>query len=283
MEVYLEQVLIDNFLIDFMILFLTKLILKEKVNKFRFVLAIVIATVGSIFYPIINLNKYIIILFKLLFGLLIVLIAFKITSLKNLIIKYFLFLAFTFIMGGAIYATLNVLNIESKVSSYLFYNFKIPISLILFLCFLYFYFFISLVKYLSRKKQIAKFIYDVNLINNSITVNLKAFLDSGNKVIDPENNKPINIINFSVFNKLFKDIKLEDIILHNLKNLNLKNAKYINFKSLTRTSNILTFELDEMQIKEKNLNLKNIRIGLTLEKFKSLNSCEMILNSEIFG
>lgn len=283
MEVYIEQVIIDNFLIDFMILSLTKLTLKEKVNKLRFFLTIIVATFGTVFYPLINLNNTLLIIAKFVFGMALILLAFKISSFKNFVIKYFLFLFYTFLMGGAIYATLNILKIENYTKGYIFYNYDLPVSLILFLCFLYFYFFISLIKYLLKSKHISKFIYEVSLTNNNKVLNLKAFLDSGNTIIDPDTHKPINIINFRVFNKLYEEVKLEDIILHNINNLKLKNAKYISFKSLNKTSNILTFELDELLVIDKNLILKNIRFGLSLENFKSLNSCEMILNSEIFG
>ena len=64
MEVYIEYVIIDNFIIDMLILLFTSLVLGSKVGKLRLVLSTLIGVVGAIFMPFIYLPNIILFFIK---------------------------------------------------------------------------------------------------------------------------------------------------------------------------------------------------------------------------
>ncbi len=129
-----------------------------------------------------------------------------------------------------------------------------------------------------RKRSIEAFCSEVEMVERGISTKWKAFLDSGNLLFDPLTDKPVNLVNYRVFNNLFgKQITLEDVIKRTDKVKRLKMAHYIRFSTLNNSDSILVFQIDKLKIGERVE--KDAVFGLSLKNFNSAFGSDVILHN----
>lgn len=272
MIVYIEDCLIENFTVTVLILIGVAKFLRFDIVKKRFVIAGFFASVFSVISPLLNLNSILLILFKLAVGYLIIAIAF---DNKNILVKYVLFIFLT-----ALYAGLNILIY------YIIYNSieiteNFPTYILLVLLFIIYYLSNSLISAIKKKSILSGFVYEVKLILDDKEILTNAFLDSGNTLKD-QDSTPVLIINFNLFNKLYKDISIEDILVKNFKQLH--EPHYLKSKFALGSGNILVFTIPCVKIKlpECFKEIKNAKLGLAYAKFEKNFNCDMLLNINCF-
>ena len=211
MKVYFEFIFIVNFLLDFMILYGTKKLLKIKKKNIRIFLGSITASFTS-FLLFIDVSNIVLLLIKLLLSGIIILVAFgRCNFLNNL----FYFYLVSIILGGVIY--LFDLN-----SSY-YFNFLILLlssPIIIFL----------LVKEFLTYKNTYANKYEVTIIIKNKKYSLEGFIDTGNRLVSP--------------------IKKEPVILVNLK-LNINNVIYVPFKALNTEGIISCVRPDKVLVGTK--------------------------------
>ena len=120
--IYIDELILLNFIIDFLILKSTSKILKLNTTTLKIVLSSVFGEI-SILYLFINLNNIELTIFKLLIGIIMNLIAFGFDDIKEFIKNVIYFYMFSFFLGGALY----YLKIESLVK-YQYYLLLIPLK-----------------------------------------------------------------------------------------------------------------------------------------------------------
>ena len=99
MKVYIELVFIVNYLIDFMILYGTKRLLKINKSNIRLLLGSLMGTISS-FILFININNLELTIFKIVLSIIIILISF---GKNNMLINTFYFYLISIIIGGVLY------------------------------------------------------------------------------------------------------------------------------------------------------------------------------------
>ncbi|MBO5884714.1 MAG: sigma-E processing peptidase SpoIIGA, partial [Clostridia bacterium] len=100
MIIYIEDTIIENFLITYLIISIIFSFIREEKSRVRVIVACVFASIIAVFYPLINLNGVLMLMLKLFVGYIIVLIAYKTNSLKKQIFFWIMFLFVTAIYGG---------------------------------------------------------------------------------------------------------------------------------------------------------------------------------------
>ena len=102
MKVYIEIILIINFIIDFILLFGVCLILRRQTNLKRLIISSLIGsiTIISMFY---NLSGILLFIIKLFTSLLMVVICCKFQSIKYTLKNIFYLYTLSIILGGGIY------------------------------------------------------------------------------------------------------------------------------------------------------------------------------------
>lgn len=176
MTVYIEYVLIDNFLIDYLLLKATFSTTGISVRKGRLFLCAIFGAVTAIVYPFFE-NFYILqTVFKIFSGFLIVLIAVKFSSVKSYVINALIFFLYTFLMGGAIIGIYNLLNIP--------YQTEISVAFMVIPVYLLITGMERAIKYLYRRREIMKLTVKVELEFSNKKVALNGFYDTGNGVYD---------------------------------------------------------------------------------------------------
>ena len=99
MKIYLEYIFIINFLLDFMILYGTKRILKKNTSNLKLIISSIIGSFST-FILLINISNLSLFIIKIILSIIMITISFGITNLKENIL-YFYFLSI--IIGGLIY------------------------------------------------------------------------------------------------------------------------------------------------------------------------------------
>ena len=177
MKVYLDLVFLLNFFFDFLLLYGTSKVLKERISIKRLILGSIVASL-SIFLLFIKLNSVELFCIKVLISIFIILVTFgKNNFIKN--ISYFYLLSV--ILGGCLYL-LNV-SFTYRNQGILFINNGLSINFVLFLI----------------VSPIIIFCY----VREHILYKLTGMIDTGNQLRDPYKNRSVILINNNI--NIFSD------------------------------------------------------------------------------
>ena len=229
--IYIDELIILNFIIDFLILKTTSSILKLNTKTSRLIISSIVGEI-SLLYLFINFDNIELTLFKLSIGVIMNLISFGYINLKDFIKNLLYFYMFSFFLGGTLY----YLKIESLVK-YKYYLLLIPIIM-------------NILKKLAYNlKNIIKLRHKVTIyLKNGNILYLNGYMDTGNTLVEPYTNKNVIIIN--------KDIK-EKFFL-------------VPFKTIENSSLLKCFKPKKVYIDgigERN----DIVVGVTNKKFNGFN------------
>ncbi|HAJ77628.1 MAG TPA: hypothetical protein DCO89_00975 [Clostridiales bacterium] len=275
MVIYVEYVIVDNLIIDYLILNLTNFFLKSNTSKFNMIMSSIMATAITLFTP---LMPYIInLLLKPLLSLLMILICFKYKNFKTFCLELLTFYFCTFLMIGTCLGICEMLGIKYLINNGLDYEYNFPIGFILLICTITFVCSKNIIANLFSKHKYDKFLYDLILVNGNKKIKVLAFLDTGNKLqID---GKAISILGYKTFYKLYPNLKITDILLH--KEMPLKNSKYIYINGIGKSEKVLIFEIDKIIFKEKQI--ENPVLGLSLNRFEKNTNSDLIISNNLIG
>jgi len=262
MKVVVEYVLIENFFINLIILKTTALIVQEKGRLFS--LSAFFSACLTVALPVLRLNAIGHLLTQ--FGLfcVVVCLSFKFKTFKKFVRIYLCYFVAACIYGGVVYF------FESLIGQ----NF---VMLVLAVVVGMYVVVKILLKAIHKKKSINNFCFDAEILCNGKNLKCKAFLDSGNLLVDPVTQQPVCLINFKMFSKLFERIALEDILRRNVSQTELKLAHYINFSTLNNTDKILVFQVDKILLNNKTY--ENQILGLSFQNFEAAFGTDMILHN----
>ena len=212
MKVYYESVVLLNFLLDYMILYGTKRILKINQKNSRLLLGGVVGSLTT-FLLIYKVSSKELFLIKILLSTSMILISFgKRNFLKNM--EYFYLLSI--LLGGIFYLFDLPQNILFRYSILVFGSIGVMALLI---------------KEIVSYKEKVKNKYQVQIYYKKKWYNLEGFIDTGNQMISP--------------------IKKESIILVNL-NLPISKVIYVPYQTLNSRGVVPCIRPDKVIIEKKN-------------------------------
>lgn len=253
MKLYIDLILLLNFIFDFILLLTVKIIFKRNIKFYRLIIGSILGSL-SIFFLFIKITSIELFIFKIIISILMILITF---GKKDFLTNIFILYIASIILGGFLY----MINIEFsyKQEGLIFYNNKninIIILLILTPIILYIYY-----KQNKLFKNKLNNYYQVDIVYNNKIRHYNDYLDTGNKLYDQYKKRPINLL----YDPLFK-YKEEKII-------------YVPFKTLNNEGLIKCIKIDKLIIDNKYI-IKDAIIGISNEPFK-INDSELILHSNI--
>ena len=246
MIIYIDLLIIVNFLFDFLLLLTINIALKRYTKIYRLILASLFGeiTLLSLFIPI---SSYLLTILKVVMGIIMVLIAFGYKNIKYSLYNALYLYMTSVILGGFIY----FLNIEFENMNYLIILFIAPIILY------------SFIKSIKALKEIKNYYYNVSILfENNFKLNITGFLDTGNKLIDPITHKPIILINKKKINAC----------------INIRSPMYVPYNSLNHHGLLECIKPKYIMINDKKLT--NYLVGLSEESFQ-LNGIDCLLNYKI--
>lgn len=200
MTVYIEYVLINNFIIDFFLLKTTFLLSGKSAKIYRLILASLFGSVVALIYPLINLSPILTALFKLLVGIMLLVISKNYSEKKEFIVCALFFLSLSALLGGGVFMAYSLFGVM-EVS-------ELGVAL----CCIPAYFITAFIKKMIvifyKRADLERFTFEVEIFYSEKSVKGRAFLDTGNNVY--YNNTPAVICNkrfFSSLNLEPKDFK----------------------------------------------------------------------------
>lgn len=282
MEVYIEYALIDNLILNSVILNLNCKLNRIKLKWWKVTLFSLCITIISLLATLVN--SYISILINIVSTILssaLILCFAKINSIKKLIIFTFCQVILSYILIGCCFLICLIFKLKYNINNgqVMIQNFPAGLMIITSLC--CFVIIKNLINYFISVKQINKFTYKVDFKTNNNHILTTAFLDSGNKIM--HNQKPVILINYKLFNKLYPQVKLSDVLLKNYEQICLQNIDEIEVKSIAKTSKIMVFEIENFSILECDKNFNNVVCGLSLTDFEKNLNADCILNPNMFN
>ena len=233
MQVYIEDAFLQNLIINYLLLSISNFAIKEKSLWYKLLGVSSFGSFFVIFVSLFQIKTSFLIPIKILCGVIITLLMVKGNNLKKYLLFFFVFLSMTFVMGGGIVALQNLFGKNFN---------KLFITIIV----LVFYIILkNIFRQFYFKKNIDKFYYDIDLIKENNFCKIKAYLDSGNLLVDKETNLPILIVNYSILEKLYCDkITIIDFLQQRLdKKL---NGKYIEYKTISGQAKMFVCKLDKV-------------------------------------
>lgn len=276
MILYIEYVLLDNIVIDYILIKFLEITFKEKYKKLNKFFACSIGAFMTLLLPFIMGQKILLVLYKISTAIIFVLLLKKYKSFRKFITYLILFIAYTFLIGGACLGIISILGINYTMSGVLVYSFEFPISIFILIFAGVLFLLKKIILILKNQLKITNYLYDIKLIDGNNETSGIGFFDSGNNV--KSDGQGVNIISLNLFMKLYKEISIEKIILKNIDVKNLKNVKYIHIGSLSKSQEYLSFTIDKLFINKKIC--ENAVMAVALKNFDNF---DCILHSDCVG
>lgn len=175
MTVYIEYVIIDNLVIDYLMLKATFALTNTDFKRGRLLFCAIFGAAVALIYPLIEI-KIIQTTVKILSGFLITLLAAKYRSKKEYIIVTALFFCYTFLTGGAIIGVYSVLGID--------YSSECSVALMVLPVYLILRGVSAVIKFIYRRRHVVSTTFNVTLCVGENKVSGKGFFDTGNALYD---------------------------------------------------------------------------------------------------
>lgn len=298
MYIILEYYILENFIINFLILYINKIINQNKGKLKTILFASILASIYSLvfFYPsLLFLTKP---FTKIIISMIIVKVAYNSKNIKLFLNEILGFYLVSFIFAGVTiglsYAAINPFdllksgNLDNGKFNVKFLVYGITIAI-----------FISYKLFNYHNKKILKkdYVTELKISLNNKTVSINALIDTGNTLIEPFSKKPVAIIEYESLKELLPNEMLDLIISHEnkeylkvekiLRGLNDKlKIKFIPFQSIGNNSGMLIgFQPDHITIKINNKELlrKDFIIGIYKGKLNVEGEYTGLLHYELIN
>ncbi len=215
MTIYIDIILLINFIIDLLLLLSVSFLLKRRASITRIIISSSIGSLSTLLLFVIH-NNFLLLIYKLLISIIMIIITFKYNNFHyfkdNLIYLYII----SIILGGTIYLINNQISSINNGLIFTSNNLKINLFLLTIITPIIIY------KYLITTKnyQITySNYYDIDIYYNDLCIKGTAFLDTGNNLKDPYFKRPIILINKELINEPVKTFLVPYSVVNNQKGL----------------------------------------------------------------
>lgn len=196
MIVYIDVLLLENFIVNSFLLSITANTLRCRVKGTNTCLG---ALLGSLFIFTIlidSLRYFNNIIIKILMAVIMVFITFRKKNLLFIIKASIIFISYSMVLAGlCVFLEFNKNN--SYIMGGVIYNFsykKLMLSIMII------YLLISrIIFFIKDRREMYSFIYEVDIVLKNANKEVKAFLDTGNELVEPVTNLPVIIVEKDIF------------------------------------------------------------------------------------
>lgn len=258
MQVYIELAAVENFCMDFTLLFAAKLAVKNTASYLRIALASALGAAFAVVFPLFKMGAVWSVAVKILSGFLICLIAGRYKGLKSYFKFSFVFLAFTALLGGALIGIFSLAGL-GYLSGEGFILSKIPIGIPLFGSLMII---IGARKLAARLRKTSKETVTMKVYVDGECAEVKGFFDSGNKVYC--RGAPVSIIPNETAEKIIDQSRIKDgVKIHTVAG--------------SKTIKIFTADSVEIDVGGKKNKFDKVKIGISPRKIdRAVLHCDLL-------
>ncbi|QSZ27927.1 sigma-E processing peptidase SpoIIGA [Aceticella autotrophica] len=277
---YVDILFVENFLINYIILYLTKRFSKNDTKNINLFFG---SLCGSLYILTIFLSvPHIFYSFsaKIIISFLIIAISFKIQRIADFIRLLSIFYLITFIIGGTAFALIYLVNFN--------FNQIIISAIIISVLLIYINW-----GYITKRNTNSVLIHVLKINVLNMSRDIKAIIDTGNSLCDPLSNRPVIVVEYDAikellpegikmlykngqFNDLFKipDVIHEDGWINRL--------RIIPFMSLGMDKGLLLgFKPDFVNVDNNKKDIKDVIVGICFNKLNKSGEYEALIGPEI--
>ena len=279
MTIYIDIVLVENIIMNFIILFATAMVLKIKIKYIRLFSASLLGAVYSVVAYIGILELYTSIIMKILLSILIVYIAFNPQSLKKMWKNLVIFYLTSFVFGGVAFALIYVVRPQDILMKNGLFLGTYPLKTVLLGAIISLLVILVAFKIVKGKFSKKDMFCDLEIKINNTIVKTTAMIDTGNCLKEPITNIPVIVLEHSLLYECIPKQILNNLdniiggdfeeIPQEIKETYISKLKLIPFSSLGKQNGIL------LGIKPEYVKI------LTEEKEKKINVIIGIYNKSL--
>lgn len=276
MTIYLDIILCENLLMNYIILFATYVIIKPKV-KYPQIRIILSSLIGSVYAVIVYLNIlsiYSNIFAKIILSIIMVYVAFNPKNAKVLLKQILIFYLVSFIFGGCTFALIYFIKPENvKMKNGVFVG-VYPLKVGLIAGAIAFVTTQIAFKINKSKLNNKNTFFNIQLYYKDQSITVKALLDSGNMLKDPISQAPVIIVERESLSKIIPEKVLDyigNIIggdeTENKQDIQeyLSKIRMVPFMSLGKENGMLVgIRLDKIKIETEDIDIQkeNVIAGI---------------------
>lgn len=215
MTIYIDVVLIENLLMNYIILYATGIVMKIKMKVVRLLLASLIGALYSIMAYISTFVIYSNIILKFILSIIIIYVAYNPQTAKKMWKELMVFYLVSFVFGGAAFALIYIVKPQEILMKNGLFLGTYPLKTVLLGAVLAFV--LIIVVFAIAKNKISKkdMFCDIKFKLNGKEIKTKAMIDTGNLLKEPITNTPVVVVEHTLlYDCMPKEIlnHLEDIL-----------------------------------------------------------------------
>ncbi|NLK18031.1 MAG: hypothetical protein GX304_05925 [Clostridiales bacterium] len=273
MTVYIEYVILDNFIMDYILLYAVAKTLKTRAGWARLSCGALLGTVFAALLPLLELGDLPLLSIKLLVGFFMSMFACPPTG-KRILVAYLLFMCYTFALGGAAIGLLFLMKADMRSAAALIYDFDVPIGVIVGACALCLKLVLDLAKYLQKKRSVYPLLRQIELEYKGKRFAATAFADTGNRLYD-DDGSPVLVIGKRLAKKMVLKGAFESAAEGEF-----KVKEY--FTAHSSSSSMVIFKAQKLLIyfEDKPNIIENVSVGAVSSSFEGLG-CDALLHCDM--
>ncbi|MBO4293609.1 MAG: sigma-E processing peptidase SpoIIGA [Clostridia bacterium] len=275
MTIYIDVVLIENLIMNYIILLATGIVLKNRLKHFRLILASLIGAIYTILTYVITIKFYSNFILKFLLSIMIIYVAYNPPNIKKMWKYLLIFYLTSFVFGGAAFAIIYVIKPQDILMKNGLFLGTYPLKSVVLAGIIGFVLIITTFKIIKSKITKKDIYKNLKIEIDGKQIKIKAMLDTGNMLKDPITGSPVIVVEKSILYEILPRELLDNIerilegnfekISEDIKEKFIKRLKFIPFASLGRQNGMLvgikpnSVEIIEEQSTSKR---KDIIIGI---------------------
>lgn len=295
MTIYIDVVLIENLIMNFIILLATGIVLKEKIKTVRLLLASLLGAIYSVISYMSILEIYSNIILKIILSVVIVYVAFNPQTMKKMWKDILIFYLTSFVFGGAAFALIYIVKPQDILMKNGLFLGTYPLKTIILGAIVAFIIIITAFTIVRTRITKKDMFCKVEIQINGKKIETTAMLDTGNLLKEPITNTPVIVVEHTLlYDCIPKEIlnHLDELLGGEFDNISEKikeeymaKLKFIPFSSLGKQNGMLLgMKAESVKIKdgEREEEKDNVIVGIynkSLTKrgeYRALLGIEMI-------
>ncbi len=261
MTIYIDIVLIENIIMNYIILLATGIVLKEKIKALRLFLASLLGAIYSVLSYFLTLQLYNSLILKIILSIIIVYISFNPQNIKRMWKDILLFYLTSFVFGGVAFALIYIVKPQEILMRNGLFLGIYPLKTVLLGAVVAFI--IILAAFTIVKSKITKkdMFCEIEIEINKTIVKTIAMIDTGNMLKEPISNTPVIVVEHTLlYESMPKEIldHLDELLGGDFNNVPeeireeyISKLKLIPFSSLGKQNGML------IGIKAQSVKIKN--------------------------
>ncbi len=275
MTIYIDVVLIENLIMNYIIIYATAIVLKNKKSHLRFFLASLLGAIYTIISYTSALEVYTSIILKILLSIIIVYIAYNPQTMKKMWKDIVIFYLVSFVFGGVAFSLIYIVKPQEVLMKNGLFLGTYPLKTIALGTIVAFILIILTVKIIKTKISKKDMFCDIEIKINEEVIRTKAMVDTGNLLKEPITNTPVIVVEHTLlYNCMPKEIlnNTENILGGDIEKIPkeirekyMSKLKVIPFSSLGKQNGMLIgIKPDYIEIKneENSIRRENVIVGI---------------------